>query len=250
MKAVARLLALLEYMAPSQDGISITDATADLRIPASGVHRLLRSLEEAGYVSKDTHAHYHLTLKIASVAAKVLDTLDIRKVASPFLEHLSAEAEETVHLGVLEDGEVVYVEKITGPRRLRMASRIGERFSAHSTALGKVLLAALPEQEVWRIIGQKGLPQRTPNTIVGSIHFLNHLSEVRDKGYALDNEENEPGVRCVAAPILDHRGQTIAAVSVSGSIASVDETSIEKLVKLVVETGRHISFALGYDKGS
>jgi len=235
-------------MAQSESAISISAAAAELGIPASGVHRLLRGLEEAGYANKDGQAHYDLSLKIAGVAAKLLDKVDIRKVARPFLERLSAETKETVHLGVLEDGEVVYIEKIGGPRKLGMASRIGERFPAHSTALGKVLLAALPEQEVWQIIGQKGLAQRTPNTITSSVDFMNHLREVRANGYAIDNEENEIGIRCVAAPTLNHTGQAIAALSVSGSILSVNENSMDRLLNLVVETARQISSMLGHEQ--
>jgi len=247
-KTVDRVFALIEYMAGARDTISISKAAADLAIPVSGVHRLLTSLEEAGYVHKDTNSRYHLSLKIAAIAAQVLDRLDLRESARPFLERLSADAEETVHLGVLEGGEVVYIEKIDGPGRLRMASRIGERFPVHSTALGKVLIAALPEQEVSKIIGQKGLARCTPNTIVDVMQLLNHLREVRANGYAMDNEENEPGIRCAAAPILDYAGRVIASVSISGSTISLDEDCVDKIVKLVVETGREISYTLGHSR--
>jgi len=247
-KGVERLLRLLEHMAWSERPISVSQAGEELEIPGSAVHRLLGVLEKAGYACKDDQARYYLSLKIAALAAQVLEKLDVRELARPFLERLSIEAREAVHLGVLEDGEVVYIEKIDGPRKLRMASRLGERVPAHATAMGKVLLAALPEQEILRIIGRRDLAQRTAGTITDPVDLLNHLRTVKSQGHAIDNEENERGILCIGAPILDYTGRACAALSVSGSTATLEEESVPRITELVMETAREISYALGHQQ--
>ncbi|WP_235283805.1 MULTISPECIES: IclR family transcriptional regulator [Thermus] len=164
-------------------------------------------------------------------------------MARPHLEALRDATLETVHLAVLDGKEVVYIDKVPGKRELLLASQIGSRFPAQSTALGKALLAFLPEER-WPMAFTPGL-KRTPNTLSDFARFREELLATRARGYALDLEKNEPGVRCVAAPILNGRGEPVAAVSVSTAAIYLDEERLSEVAAEVVRTAQRISRELG-----
>jgi IclR family acetate operon transcriptional repressor len=181
------------------------------------------------------------------LAARRLEQLELRSVGRPLLAELRDRTGETVHLGVLEAGQVVYVEKLESPGPLRMASMVGRIVPAHSTALGKAMLAYLPREQVERIVERHGLVRRTPNTITDPARLFQELAAIRARGYSIDNVENEEGIRCVGAAIFDHRGRVAGAVSVSGSVASISlERARRELGPLVRETAQRISQAMGW----
>jgi DNA-binding IclR family transcriptional regulator len=176
--------------------------------------------------------------------------LDLRRLAEPVLRDLSERTKETVHMVVLDRNEVVYIDKIDHSQDtggLKMASRLGSRNPIHSCAVGKALLSLHPEGSVEEMIRKSGLPKRTENTITDPQQFKDHLKAVKAQGYALDDEENERGVRCLAAPIFDGKGYPMAAISVSGPAFRVTRKILLDVIKKeVVQAAAEISRRLGY----
>lgn len=170
------------------------------------------------------------------------------------LSQLASRVQETVHLVILDQGKIVYLDKIEevrDPKSLRMASRIGMRNHAHSCAVGKVLLAFLSDRERDKIIATKGLPKLTKNTIVDGDQLKKHLAHVRAGGYAVDGEENEEGIRCVAAPVRDDRGEVVAGISISGPSVRMTRQRIHREPKeQVTKTAAEISKKLDFESGA
>ncbi len=244
-QSARRTLLILEHLA-EQGSSSLSRLAADLGLNKSTAYRFVATLVEAGYVRQDPVTQvYVLTTKLAGLGAQVLEHIEIRKEVRPYLERLAAVSAETAHLAILDDHEIAYVDKVEGRQAVNMTSRVGGRGSAHSTALGKVLLAACSPEEQARYLAERGLPRRTENTIVDSARFLRELKDVRRRGYAVDDIENEAGIRCVAGPILDHTGEVVAAMSVSGWTVSMTPSRIEELIPSVVELAGEASRALG-----
>jgi DNA-binding IclR family transcriptional regulator len=161
------------------------------------------------------------------------------------LERLAAERGETASLAVLADGEVVYVSIVRGQREIGIQSDVGARHPVHCTALGKVLLASLPEDQVRDILLHGGMPRHTPRTIVTPDAFVTALAEVRRQGYAVDDGERSPDIRCVAAPVQDHHGRVVAALSASGPLFRLDDAVFADLSKAVVAAAGVVSHRLG-----
>jgi IclR family acetate operon transcriptional repressor len=147
----------------------------------------------------------------------------------------------TVHLAVLDQGEAVYIEKVEAPGFFKVNTWVGRRMFLHSTSVGKCLLAWLPRQEVETIVKQQGLKKRTPKTITTMTRLLADLERVKDEGYAIDDEENSLGARCLGAPAFDVTGNVVAALGASGTLTQVDEANMPRLVEAVKETARRIS---------
>jgi len=175
-----------------------------------------------------------------------LHQMDLVREATPYLKELVKQCNETVHLGVLGEGEVLYLAKEESSQTIRMISYVGRRAPLHCTGLGKVLLAYLPEKERKKILGKKVLPQLTKNTITGKRELEKELAKVREQGFALDREENEKDVRCIAAPIRNYQGEVIAAISISSPIFRIDKNAQNDLKEALIQTSREISMRLGY----
>jgi DNA-binding IclR family transcriptional regulator len=247
--SVRRAITILEYLAEAEEPKELAAISHDLALNKSTVYRFLATLAEAGYVRQESDTgRYALGSRVAWLAAKFLETVDIRELARPILKELAQESGETIHLGILDRDEVVYTDKINGRQALQMASRVGSRMPVHSTALGKVMLADLSESQWQRYVSEIGLTPYTPNTIVAPEAFFEHLRQVQGQNYSIDNVENEEGVRCVAAPIRDHTGKTIAALSISGSTITMTPEKVESLVPLVQKGALAISERLGFKR--
>jgi DNA-binding IclR family transcriptional regulator len=181
------------------------------------VSRLLRTLAEAGWVRQDADTRrYRLSGKILRLAANVRVHLDLRTVAAPHLRALREELGETVHLGVMEDLGVFYLDKLESPNSIQLVSRVGQVMPLHSTSLGKAILAALPEEEREAKIARMDFVPRTDRTITTAAAFRRELVVTQQRGYATDDRENEPLGACVAAAIIGPEGRPVGAVSVSG----------------------------------
>jgi DNA-binding IclR family transcriptional regulator len=167
-------------------------------------------------------------------------------VAVPLLRALVDRTQLTAHLAVLDHGEAVYIEKVDAPGFIKMDTWVGRRMCVHSTSVGKALVAYLPKSEVEALVHRHSLTRRTPNTITSLHRFLAELERVRARGYALDDEENNLGARCMAAPVLDGLGGVAAAVGLSGTTGQIDESTLPKLVGLVTDCARKIGRMLGH----
>lgn len=216
VQSVARAVEIMETLATSRAPVGVVDLARRVGLPVSTTHRLLRTLQQHGLVHRDARSGRHeLGLKLVGFSARVLDGLDVRTVARPVLEQLQVETRETVHLAVLDQTEVVYIDKLDSTRSLRMYSRIGRRVPVYCTALGKAMLAFTDEETVRAMLARIRLRRRTANTITSRAALYAELAEVRRRGYAVDNIEFEDGIRCVGAPIFDHAGRCAAAISLS-----------------------------------
>jgi IclR family acetate operon transcriptional repressor len=240
--AVEKTLAVLEALA---DHTRITDIARVTGLPKSTVHRLLQAMVDRGFATLGSDG-YLTGPRILALAGKVLRPLDTVERARPFLRTLQESTGCTVHLAVLFGDDLVYVDKIEANKPYRMASRLGMSLPAHGTAIGKALLASLPPSELDAYITRTGLPGRTPRTITSSSRLKSQLSRVRRSRFALDDEENELGVRCVGAAFRDHAGTVIGGLSAS-SLAM--EHSLQELIALgprVLRAADEVSAALGW----
>lgn len=247
MNSVVKALEVLQAFDQTSPSLSIGQISSRLQIPKSSAHRLVSTLERLGLLARDGHASkYRLGPKVLQLASVALAGLDLRQNARPHLERLSRELGDTVHLALLDDGEVIYIDKIESPRRVQMISHVGGRAPAHCTGLGKAMLAYRSEQEVRDIAEKRGLRSYTPATLSTVEELLAHLATVRSRGYAIDQGEHESMVRCVAAPIWDYQGTVVAAVSATTVIASWAPSHLEAMVTQVLRATQAISESMGW----
>jgi DNA-binding IclR family transcriptional regulator len=201
-------------------------------------HRLVDKHPDTG--------RYRLGLRLFELGSKAISVLDLRERSRPFLDQVLSETQETVHLCILDEGEVLYLEKLEPQRSVRLASRVGRRVPAYCTSVGKAILAELPEAEVDSIIRRSGLKRITPNTITTPSALKEELRKIRAKGYSIDDEENEEGVRCVGAVVRDYSGRPAAAISVSGPAFRVTKANVAEIAKSVTQAATALSRELGH----
>ena len=251
VQTIERASSILDILGQSSQGISIRELSTKIKLPKGTTHRLLSSLSYFGYVRQDPKTrNYFLGFKLVELGNLLLSQLDLRKEAEPFLRDLAERTKETVHMVILDRNEIVYIDKVETDQHtggLRMASRVGLRNPAHSCAVGKVLLADLSEEGLNNFIKEKDLFKRTENTIADPIQLKEHLKLVRRQGFAIDDEENEKGIRCVAAPIYNEVGRAVAAISISSPAFRITKKIIQETMKReVMETALKISQRLGF----
>lgn len=248
VQSLERTFDLIERLSRSSGGMLLMELSAASGLHKSTVHRLLSSLVTLGYVKKDEGSNkYRLTLKLFELSGRVVDNLDVLEIAKPYLEHLRNATQEAIHLVVRDGIDIVYVYKLDSKNSsIRMFSRIGMRRPMYCTAVGKSILATMPDDEVLKIWGNSDIKRYTEHTVVELGPLFRELEEIRSKGYALDNEENELGVRCIGAVIRDYTGRGKAALSISAPIARMTDTRIAQLAKEILKTCEEISAELGY----
>lgn len=245
--SVKRAITILEYLAKAERPKELAAISRDLAMNKSTVYRFLSTLAEAGYVRQEPDTgRYALGSRITWLAAKFLEKMDIRQLARPILEDLARESGHTIHLAILDQDEVVYIDKIDGKQALILAARVGSRTPAHSTPLGIAMLANLPESEWQRYVAEIGWKPHTLNTIVDSEAFFDLLRQVRKQNYAID-AANQDGIRCVATPVRDHTRKTIAALSISGCTVTLTLATLESFVPLAQKASLAISKRLGFN---
>lgn len=247
VQAVDRALAILETLAEAGRPMGLVELSTRVGLHASTVHRLLATLGKRKFVVQDPQTgRYRLGMRAFEVGSAAIQQVELREIARPFLRWLMEETQETANLAVLMDGEVVYIDQVESQNLVRMFTRVGRRVPAHCTGVGKILLAGLSDDEVMRVLDARGLPRFTPHTIVDLRELLKELQRVRASGYALDNEEREVGVRCVAGPVRDHEGRVVAAVSISGPSSRITEDRLPQLIAAVLTATSRISTELGW----
>jgi len=251
VQTIERVANIFEVMAQNTQGISLKELSARVSLPKGTTHRLLSSLAYFGYVRQVSESkNYQLGFKLVDLGNRLLNQLNVRMQARPFLVGLSKGIKETVHLVVFDQNEALYVDKVESNEKisgLQMVSRVGLRIPAHCSSVGKVFLAHLSDSELDNLIKEKGLTKRTKNTITDPEKLKQHLKVIRQQGYAVDDEENEKGIRCVGAPIFNQRGQVIAAISISGPTVRITQKIIQQtLRKEVIQTALDISREMGY----
>lgn len=227
----------------------LSELSQELTLNSSTVYRLLITLLENDYVERDnTSGGYRLGLACLELA-RAYNRGDLRQNALPALESLRDATKETVHLGILDNWEVVYLDKLDGLHAIGlMSSKVGGRSPAYCTGLGKMLLAHQDTEKVQQHFSEVGLHRYTKTTITRVGHLLKQLAQVREQNYALDMAEHEKEVQCIAAPVYDADGNVVAAISISGPVARIDpENSRLDLIQLVKKAAADISRRLGYN---
>lgn len=245
--SLRRALDLLSFIASATERGSsprLTEIASQSGINRSTVARLLEPLIDARLVDQEPDTgRYRLGPQTARLGQIYLEHFDVHAVAGPVLQALVDESQETAHLGIRDGTDVVYVDKYESPLSVRTVSRIGSRQPLYSTAMGKVLLA-YAGSSVLDAVMQDALPQRTANTITNPEALKAELDRVRTEGYAVDDQENESEIRCVGAPLFNHRGQVLAAISVSGPATRMPIERLGDLSKFVMSAAAEISTRL------
>ena len=245
VQSVERIFQLIEHLAAHPTGVSLQRLAEETGLAKSTVHRLLASLVGLGYVVQDEeNGHYRLTLKMFELSSGIVDSMDIMGVAKAHLERLSQRTGEAVHLVIRDGRDIVYIYKTeSGP--MRMSSRVGLRSPLYCTGVGKAILATLPGDELEDIWTHSNVQKLTDKTITDLEELRSQLVEVRANGYAIDDEENELGVRCVAVAIPGADGRAESAFSISGLAPYMTPERIRRIATLALDARTDILADLG-----
>lgn len=243
LQTVERALIVLEMI--SQRPQTLKEIQTELNLDRTTTSRLIASLMERGYIERDPATSiYSVGLKVVHLASEKLNQLELQTEASPLLQELSYMLNQVCHMGILTDGKVCYVDKVQPQSPIPLISYIGKLSNIHSTALGKVLVSELSDTKITALLETVGMESQTKHTITSIDGFLNEIRQVRANGFALDREENEENVWCVAAPIRDYRSHIIAAISTSGP----KPIDVEKIIEPLRTCALKISKRIGYDE--
>ena len=246
---IDRAAQILDCFGFDHQELSVSEIGAKARLHRSTAHRILMALEYNDLIQQNAeNGKYRLGIKLFRLGHQAVSHLNLREICRPFLTHIMDETKETVALAVLDEDQVLYLDKVEGPHALRMPSRVGRRIPTYCTSLGKAMLSCLDDQEVKNIFRDQVLRPCTANTIKTLNQLLADLRMIRKRGYSIDNEEIEIGLRCVGAPIRDYTGAMVGAISVAAPSARLSAQKIHNIGKLVVTTAEEISIKLGYEK--
>jgi IclR family transcriptional regulator, KDG regulon repressor len=247
VQVLDRALAALEVLAGRSSECSLVEICRTLKLHKSTAHRLMMVLEQHRLVDKNPDTgRYRLGLKLFELGSKAIGALDLRRHAKPYLDRLQRELGETVFFCLLDDGQVFYIEKIESQQSVRTACTVGSRAPAYCTAVGKAMLAELADADVNEIIRRWGLKAITPNTITTTSGLKAELRAIRGRGYAVDNEEKESGLRCVGVAVRGDSGKLLAALSVSGPAFRVTQERVPEIGTAVMRAARELSYEFGY----
>jgi len=244
--ALQRGLRLLHLFSQAPRGLTAKQVASSSRLPVSTVHRFLANLVTSGFLNRDGEGTYSLGIACFSIGQAAVGQLDIRRLSLPYLRELNQQTRETIHLTVRHGLSAVYVEKLDSPEPLRIHSRIGAAVPLYCTAVGKIMLAYMPEDEQERILPQLNLQRQTSNSVGNLQELKTELYRVRKNGYACDLEENERHIRCVAAPIWDHTGSVQSSLSLTAPTVRMPVARLRQLAPMIQRAGLQISAELGY----
>ena len=248
IKSIDKALVILEEIKNNKQA-SLAEISKNLKINKTTAYHILCSLEQAKYIRKNNGTYkYELGIKLMELGFAFSEQLDFTKEAMPYLQYLVDKYSETVHLAVMDEDQVFYVDKIEGTKSINIRSNKGKKLPLHCTGVGKVLLAFQPEATIKRIIDEQNLTRYTDNTIVNPQELNYELSKIRNSGYAIDDEEIETGLLCVAGPIFNYTGQVVSAISISAPKIRINTQTLKVYIHEIRQACDKISAALGYNK--
>jgi DNA-binding IclR family transcriptional regulator len=247
--ALSRALTMLELIAASRNGIALPDIARKLRIPKSTTHCILLTLLRQGYVTRSTRTRrYVFSSKLLQLANQAMDGLRLQEAAAPILRQMSLQTGFSVHMAILEGNEAVLIAKVDPPGAAPLSTWMGRRMELHCTGVGKVLLSSLPHDELRSLLARRVFSRHNENTITSMRRLLKETEAIRSNGYALDDEEDEVGYRCIGVPVLDEQGATVAAISVAGSVNQVSNDNFRQLISVLKRASDAITSALTGDQ--
>lgn len=244
LQSLARAVAVLEMLGESEIPLSLAEICQRMEIHKSTAHRSLMVLEKITLIERTHDNRFRLGLKLYELGNRAVEQIDLRARIRPYFWKLSAQLGETVHLGVLQKTKVVYLDKAEPNRRICMSSKTGSSNPVYCTSLGKAILAFLPPDTVDEIISQIRFVRHTPKTLTNRDDLLKSLERVRRRGFAVDDEEIEMGVRCIGAPIFDENHMPIAALSMSGPTARVRPQNAAVIAERLIRCCSEVSSSL------
>jgi IclR family transcriptional regulator, KDG regulon repressor len=247
VSSVLKVFSILQALGEQKE-VGVSELSQRLMMSKATTYRFLQTMKSLGYVDQEGEADkYALTLKLFELGARSLEYVDLVGLADKEMRYISEQTNEALHLGALDENAIIYIHKIDSGYNLRMQSRIGRRNPLYSTAIGKVLLAEREEDDVRRALENVEFIKHTDRTLENIDQLLSELVQVKKDHFAQDNEEQEPGLRCIAAPIYDRFGVVIAGLSISLPTIRFDEKRMGYYVNLLQNAGRNISKQLGYN---
>jgi IclR family acetate operon transcriptional repressor len=247
VNALHRGLQILELLAGEKKPRGTSEISRKLKIPKSTTSYLLRTLLARGYVRRAPDETYRLGMKMLALGGQAVQGVGLREVAVPVLRRLVAETETTAHVAVLDGTEALYIERVPSPGFIQIDTWVGRRMPLHSTSVGKALAAYLPPKRAEALFQATGLPRYTPRTITSLPRLKQELRRIRENRVAIDNQENTPGVRCVASPIFGSDGTVVAALSLTGPVQQVTEEKVGRIVDKVKAAAKELTQSLGGD---
>jgi IclR family KDG regulon transcriptional repressor len=245
--AVDNALKILEVFLEKERELGISEIANLSGLNVSTAHHIVTTLTNRGYlIQKRDRGPYSLGFKFLEFSGAVKSQLQIGEVARPFMKKLNAKVDESTNLAILDTGEAVYIEQIESTQTLRIFTRVGKRVPLHCTGVGKLFLANMRDEELEAFLGNQKLTPSTSNTITTVDKLGKELLRIRQQGYAVDNEEKEDGITCVAAAVKNWDGKLVAGISVSGPSTRLTRERLKELAQLVKSCGLETSRALGY----
>jgi len=246
IKSIDKVLDLLEFLSINEQEIGVAEISKKINMGLSTVHRILTTLKSRGYINQNEQtAKYRLGIKLFELGCAVQNTKHLIEIAKPYLQELSGITKEIVNLAILEGREVIYLSKIESTEILTVNIKSGTRVLAHCTALGKVLLAFIPDREFDSLYkSEKQLPSLTQNSITSLKELKKQLKKIREQGYTIDKEEYKIGVNCFAVPIINKEGRAIAAISITGPASRFTVDEMEKVKDRLINISKEISNSL------
>jgi len=245
LHGLERAVSVLEALSESDAPLSLAQICQRMNLHKSTAHRSLMVLERSALIERTPENRFRLGLKLYELGNRAVEQIDLRARVHPFFRRLAANVGETVHLSVLQKTSVVYLDKVEPNRRVCMSSKTGTSNPVYCTSMGKAMLAFQPQETIEQIVAKIRFVPYTHKTLCSREKLLKSLERVRRRGYAIDDEEIELGVRCVGAPIFNENHWAIAAVSVSGPSSRITAQSVPQIAEHLLICCREISAALG-----
>lgn len=246
IQVIDRAFDIIEILSFEKDGLGVTEIGTRLGLHKSTVHRILTAMAQRGYIEKvPDKTQYRLGLKLIEISSIYLNNIELKTEAKPYLTQLMLEMSQPVHLATLDNCDVVYIDKVETVNSIRLYSQIGRRVPSYCSALGKCLLSGLDDRELDETLSQISFRSFTEHTLKTKKELKRQIVDTKTKGWAIDDEEHELGVRCIAAPITDYRGKIIAAISVSAPIAVLTKDACQEVAEKVMSAAGKISLRLG-----
>ena len=246
VQSLDRAFDILELLSREQHGLNLTEIGNRLDLHKSTVYRLLQALKQRGYIEKSSQGSYRLGMEFIELSSLYLNNLELKTEAQPILRELSSLSGNTAFLATVQEDEVVYIDKMETFNSLRKYSIIGQRAPLYCTALGKSILTGKTDEQIRGLYGDRELKIFTEKTIRSVDALIEDVEKTRRRGWSLDDEEYEQGLRCIGAPIRDYRNAVIAAVSTSGYATVITSKRVEEIAAYVVKAARDISQRMGY----
>ncbi|MCL1913031.1 MAG: IclR family transcriptional regulator [Eubacteriaceae bacterium] len=247
IKSILKVGNIVDVLSSSPEPLSLAALAKSTGLVKSTLHGLVSTLVEIGYVEQvPDNGYYQLGIRLFEIGNSISNKWNEKRIAYPYMQEIVEKTGETVHMAILSDGEVLYIEKLESSRSIQIVTASGVKLPAYCTGLGKALMSNLPTEDIKRICQATGFVQHTENTIMSCEALMAELAVIRDRGYSVDEQEFMIGLRCIAVPIYNHFEKVVAAISIAAPLSRMQGERFELYKELLMSAGQQISARLGY----